>query len=72
MKNFKDIEVLYVKKIFFFFFLLFLNIFQYQIVMKTQLSQIIKNIESSTNSDSSNEVYNINNNNNRNIIVNKK
>ena len=40
--------------------------------MKTQLSQIIKNIESSTNSDSSNEVYNINNNNNRNIIVNKK
>jgi len=64
MKYFKDIEALYEK---------FFIISKYSPISNSKVSIVIadmNNIESSTDSDSSNEVYNINNNNNRNNIVN--
>jgi len=64
MKYFKDIEILYEK---------FFIISKYCPISKSIVNIVVtdmNNIESSTDSDSSNEVYNINNNNNRNNIVN--
>ena len=52
------------------YFILVLNIVQYLIVMQTLYITYRNNIELSSDSDSSNEVYNINNINNRNNIVN--
>ena len=64
MKYFKDIEILYEK---------FFIISKYCPISNNNVNTVItemNNIESSTDSDSSNEVYNINNNNNRNNIAN--
>ena len=65
MKYFNDIKVLYEN--------IFL-IFKYCPISNSNVNTVItnmNNIESSTDSDSSNEVYNINNSNNRYNIVNK-
>ena len=52
------------------YFILFLNIVQYLIVMQNTVITDRNNIELSSDSDSRNEVYNINNINNRNNIGN--
>ena len=64
MKYFKDIKILYEK---------FYIISKYCPISNSNVNTVItnmNNIESSTDSDSSNKLYNINNNNNKNNIVN--
>jgi len=64
MKYCKDIEILY-EKIYI--------ISKYCPILNSNANTVItnmNNIESSTDSDSSNKLYNINNNNNKNNIVN--
>jgi hypothetical protein len=64
MKYFKDIEVLYEK---------YFIISKYNPISNSNVNIVItykNHIESSTDSDSSNEVYIINNNNNKNNFVN--
>ena len=51
------------------YFILFLNIVQYLIVMQNTVITDRNNIELSSDSDSRNEVYNINNINHRNNIL---
>jgi len=66
MKYFKDIEILYEK---------FFKISKYCLISNSNVNTVItdmNNIESSTDSVSCSEVYNVNNNNNRNNIVNSR
>ena len=63
MKYFKDIEILYEK---------FFIISKYYPISNSNVNTIVTDqnyVELSTDSDSSNKAYNINNNNNRNTIV---
>jgi len=64
MKYFKDIEILYEK-----FFIISIYCPISNRIVNTVITDM-NNIESSTDSDSSNEEYNINNNSNRNTVVN--
>ena len=62
----KDIEILYEK---------FFIISKYRPLLNSNVNTVISdinNIESSTNSDGRNEIYNINNNNRNNIVNNSR